>query len=148
MDKIERARQQRKAAMMAAKNLSDAQAAEVPTMFQPWAAGESVAEGDRRYYPEDGKLYKVRKVHTTQADWTPDAAPALWAMIDVSHAGTAADPIPAARGMDYTYGRYYSDPEDGKVYLCSRNGAVEGETINLQYLPHELVGNYFTLEAI
>ena len=147
MDKIERARQQRKAAMMAAKNLSDAQAAEVPTMFKPWAAGEAVSEGDRRCGP-DGKLYKARQAHTTQSDWLPDATPALWAVIDVSHAGTAADPIPAARGMDYTYGLYYSDPEDGKVYLCSRNGAVEGETINLQYLPHELVGNYFTPEAI
>lgn len=147
MDKIERARQQRKAAMMAAKNLSDAQAAEVPTMFQPWATGESVAEGDRRYYPEDGKLYKARQAHTTQSDWRPYATPALWAVIDVAHAGTATDPIPASRGMDYTYGRYYRDPEDGKVYLCSRIGAVEGETINLQYLPHELVGNYFTLGA-
>lgn len=143
MDKIERARQQRKAAMMAAKNLSDAQAAEVPTMFQPWAAGESVAEGDRRYYPEDGKLYKARQPHTTQADWTPDKTTALWAMIDVSHAGTAADPIPAARGMDYTYGLYYLDPEDGKVYLCQRIGEAEGTNINLQYLPHELVGQYF-----
>lgn len=142
MDKIERARQQRKAAMMAAKNLSDAQAAEVPTMFQPWAAGEAVSEGDRRCGP-DGKLYKARQPHTTQADWTPDATPALWAVIDVSHAGTAADPIPASRGMDYTYGRYYLDPEDGKVYLCQRTGAVEGEVINLQYLPHELIGNYF-----
>lgn len=147
MDKIERARQQRKAAMMTAKNLSDAQAAEVPTMFQPWATGESVAEGDRRYYPEDGKLYKVRQAHTTQADWMPDKTPALWAVIDVSHAGTAADPIPASRGMDYTYGRYYLDPEDGKVYLCTRIGAAEGEIINLQYLPHELVGQYFALEG-
>ena len=142
MDLMEKARQQRKAAMMAAKNLSDAQAAEVPTMFKPWAAGEAVSEGDRRCGP-DGKLYKARQAHTTQADWTPDKTPALWAVIDVSHAGTAADPIPASRGMDYTYGLYYLDPEDGKVYLCQRIGEAEGGIINLQYLPHELVGNYF-----
>ena len=145
MDNIERARQQRKAAMMAAEALSDAQAAEVPTLFKPWTAGKTVAEGDRRYYEPTGRLYKVRQPHTTQADWTPDAAPALWAVIDAAHAGTAADPIPAARGMDYTYGLYYSDPEDGKVYLCTRIGAAEGETINLQYLPHELTGQYFAL---
>lgn len=142
MDKIERARQYRKAAMMAAENLSDAQAAEVPTLFKPWEAGESVAEGDRRCGP-DGKLYKARQAHTTQSDWTPGAAPALWAVIDVSHAGTAADPIPASRGMDYTYGLYYLDPEDGKVYLCQRIGEAEGTNINLQYLPHELVEQYF-----
>ena len=142
MDKIERARQQRKAAMMAAENLSDAQAAEVPSLFLPWAAGESVSEGDRRCGP-DGKLYKARQAHTTQNDWLPDATPALWAVIDVIHAGTAADPIPAARGMDYTYGLYYLDPEDNKVYLCQRIGEAEGTNINLQYLPHELVGQYF-----
>lgn len=142
MDLLEKARQQRKAAMMAAKNLSDAQAAEVPTMFQPWAAGEAVEEGDRRCGP-DGKLYKARQAHTTQSDWLPDATPALWAVIDVTHAGTAADPIPASRGMDYTYGLYYLDPEDGKVYLCQRIGEAEGGIINLQYLPHELIGNYF-----
>lgn len=142
MDKIERARQQRKAAMMAAENLSDAQAAEVPSLFRPWAEGEAVSEGDRRCGP-DGKLYKARQAHTTQSDWIPDAAPALWAVIDVSHAGTAADPIPASRGMDYTYGLYYLDPEDSKVYLCQRIGEAEGTNINLQYLPHELVGQYF-----
>lgn len=142
MDKIERARQQRKAAMMAAENLSDAQAAEVPTLFRPWSEGESVSEGDRRCGP-DGKLYKARQPHTTQSGWMPDATPALWAVIDVSHAGTAEDPIPAARGMDYTYGLYYLDPEDGKVYLCQRIGEAEGTNINLQYLPHELVGQYF-----
>lgn len=146
MDLMEKARQQRKAAMMAAEALSDAQAAEVPTLFRPWSEGEAVSEGDRRCGP-DGKLYKARQAHTTQSDWLPDATPALWAVIDVSHAGTAADPIPAARGMDYTYGLYYSDPEDGKLYLCTRIGEAEGGIINLQYLPHELVGQYFTLGA-
>ena len=44
-------------------------------------------------------------------------------------------------GMEYTYGLHYLDPEDGKVYLCFRGGEVG--TVTLQYLPHELVGNYF-----
>lgn len=47
----------------------------------------------------------------------------------------------AARGMEYTYGLYYSD--GGKVYLCKRTGEEEGGTVVLQYLPHELVGQYF-----
>ena len=57
--------------------------------------------------------------------------------------GTQADPIPAARGMEYEYGKYYLDGEDGKVYLCERTGEAAGGKITLQYLPHELVGNYF-----
>ena len=54
------------------------------------------------------------------------------------------DPIPAARGMEYEYGKYYLDSEDGKTYKCERIGEAAGGKIVLQYLPHELVGNYFT----
>ena len=58
--------------------------------------------------------------------------------------GTQDDPITAARGMEYTYGLYYRDPEDNLNYLCERTGEAEGGKITLQYLPHELVGQYFT----
>lgn len=51
------------------------------------------------------------------------------------------DPIPAARGMEYEYGKYYLDPEDGKTYLCKRLN--DTGTIVLYYLPHELIGQYF-----
>ena len=64
--------------------------------------------------------------------------------IDVAHAGTLDDPIPAARGMEYEYGKYYLDGEDSKIYLCQRTGEAAGGTIVLQYIPHELIGNYFT----
>lgn len=141
--KIERAKQIRKMAMMNAETLEDAKAAEVPTLYPVWRAGEAVEVDDRRYYEPDGKLYKCRQAHTTQADWTPDKTPALWAVIDVAHAGTPEDPIPASRGMDYIYGKYYLDPEDEKIYLCKREGEAEGGVINLQYLPHELIGQYF-----
>ena len=124
-------------------SLPDEQAAETPSLSQPWTVGEQVAVGDRRYYAPTGLLYKVIQGHTTQADWTPDAAPALWVVVDVTHAGTVEDPIPAAKGMDYIYGKYYRDPEDGKIYLCKRTGEEDGGVINLQYLPHELIGQYF-----
>lgn len=143
--KLTRARQMRKMAMIAAADYPDTQAAEVPTLYPAWAVGLAVKENERYYYEPGGKLYKVREGqgHTTQADWTPDKTPNMWAVIDVTHAGTIEDPIPASRGMDYEYGKYYLDPEDGKTYLCKREGEEEGGTINLQYLPHELVGQYF-----
>ena len=125
----------------AAVSLSDGEAASVPELITAWAYPVDYAEGDRRSY--DGKVYKCRQGHTSQADWTPDKTPALWAVIDAEHAGTQADPIPAARGMEYEYGKYYLDSEDGKVYLCERTGEQAGGKITLQYLPHELVGNYF-----
>ena len=125
----------------AAVSLSDGEAATAPELITAWAYPVAYAEGDRRSY--GGKVYKCRQAHTSQADWTPDKTPALWAVIDADHAGTQDDPIPAARGMEYTYGLYYKDPEDTKLYKCERTGEAAGGKIVLQYLPHELVGNYF-----
>lgn len=125
----------------AAVSLSDGEAASVPELITAWAYPVAYADGDRRSY--GGKVYKCRQGHTSQADYTPDKAPNLWAVIDAEHAGTQTDPIPAARGMEYEYGKYYLDGEDGKTYLCERIGEAAGGKIVLQYLPHELVGNYF-----
>lgn len=126
----------------AAVSLSDGEAATVPELITAWAYPVAYAEGDRRSY--GGKVYKCRQAHTSQADWTPDKTPALWAVIDAEHAGTQDDPIPASRGMEYEYGKYYLDSEDGKTYKCERIGEAAGGKIVLQYLPHELVGQYFT----
>ena len=135
----------------ASASLSDGEAAKSPELFPRWAdhIGETVKPGDRRSdMDESGVLhvYKVREGqgHTTQADWAPHLTPALWVVVDVTHAGTQDDPIPAARGMEYTYGLYYLDGEDGKTYKCERTGEAAGGKIVLQYLPHELVVNYFT----
>lgn len=135
----------------ASASLSDGEAAKSPELFPRWAdhIGETVKPGDRRSdMDESGVLHVYRinkgKGHTTQADWPPHKTPALWTIIDIEHAGTQDDPIPAARGMEYTYGLYYKDPEDTKLYLCERMGEAAGGKIVLQYLPHELVGQYFT----
>ena len=134
----------------AAVSLSDGEAAKSPELFPRWAdhIGETVKPGDRRSdMDESGVLhvYRVNKGqgHTTQENWPPHSTPAMWTIINVDHAGTQDDPIPAARGMEYTYGLYYKDPEDTKLYLCERIGEQSGNKITLQYLPHELVGQYF-----
>ena len=135
----------------ASASLSDGEAAWSPELFPRWAdhIGETVKPGDRRS-DMDGSgvlhVYRVNKGqgHTTQENWPPHSTPAVWTIINVDHAGTQDDPIPAARGMEYTYGLYYLDSEDGKTYKCERTGEAAGGKIVLQYLPHELVGNYFT----
>lgn len=134
----------------ASASLSDGEAAKSPELFPRWAdhIGETVKPGDRRSdMDESGVLhvYRVNKGqgHTTQENWPPHKTSALWTIIDIEHAGTQDDPIPAARGMEYTYGLYYKDPEDTKLYLCERVGEAAGGKIVLQYLPHELVGQYF-----
>ncbi len=135
----------------AAKSFTDAEAAKSPELVARWAdhIGEAVAPGDRMSDTDNDGVLRVYRVndghgHTTQADWPPHSTPAMWTIIDLEHAGTQDDPIPAARGMEYTYGLYYKDPEDTKLYLCERIGEQSGNKITLQYLPHELVGTYFT----
>ena len=142
-DILEQAKAIRESMDAAASVLTDEQAAKAPRLYHTWAVGLAVKTGDRLYYPGTDRLYKVVSDHATQADWTPDAVPALYTVIDVTHAGTQDDPIQAARGMEYVYGLYYADSEDGQLYLCQRTGEAAGGTVVLQYLPHELVGNYF-----
>lgn len=142
-DILEQARAIKASMDAAAGVLTDEQAAKAPRLYPTWMPGLAVKAGDRLYYPVTDRLYKVVSDHTTQADWTPDAVPALYTVIDVAHTGTQDDPIPAERGMEYVYGLYYSDSEDGKLYQCQRTGEAEGGTVVLQYLPHELVGHYF-----
>ena len=145
-DILQQARAIRASMDAAASALTDEQAAKAPRLYPTWVVGLTVKPGDRLYYPGTDKLYKVRdgKGHTTQSDWTPDVTPDLYSVVDVAHAGTLENPIPAARGMEYEYGKYYLDGEDSKTYLCQRTGEATGGTIVLQYMPHELIGNYFT----
>lgn len=132
----------------AAQSLSDADGLKAKALYPRWEAlvkkGSVKAEEGYRF-TYNGDLYKCVSANPTfQADWVPgNGTAALYVRIDEAHAGTLADPIPAARSMEYTYGSYYLDPEDGKVYLCARTGEAAGGTVTLHYLPHELVGLYF-----
>lgn len=134
--RLDRLKQLRDAAMLTAEDLPDEKAVKIPTMFEAWAPDTKYVTGDRRSYED--LLYKCRQDHTSQADWTPDVTPAMWEVIDETHAGTLEDPIPAARNMAYENGKYYLDPEDEKIYLCNRDTEIP-----VAYLPHELIGQYF-----
>lgn len=136
-----KAKQLRQLIEQLAVTLDDETALTGVELFPMWAIGRAYAVDDRVQH--GGTLYKCIQAHTSQADWTPDAVPALFTVIDVAHTGTQDDPIPAARGMEYEYGKYYLDGEDGKTYLCHRTGEAAGGTVVLQYMPHELVGHYF-----
>ncbi len=84
------------------------------------------------YYTEKAKEVKAKQDAELEQ---------LRVVINTSSPGTIDDPIPAARGMEYEYGKYYLDPEDEKTYLFKRG--EETGSIVLYYLPHELIGQYF-----
>ena len=97
--------------------LDDDEAVSVTVLFEEWQSGVTYAVGDRRQY--DGKLYKVRQAHTSQAQYTPDITPALYELIDVEHKGTIDDPIPFDLGMAIENGKYYT--QNNVKYLCIRD---------------------------
>ena len=63
-----------------AETLSDAQALQVPMLFDEFDGNGVAYEVGKRIMFE-GVLYKVIQAHTSQADWTPAAAPSLFAKV-------------------------------------------------------------------
>ena len=47
--------------------------------YPEWTTDTDYATGFKVQY--GGKLYKCLQAHTAQADWTPEAAPSLWAKV-------------------------------------------------------------------
>lgn len=68
------------AASFVAESFTDDQALQVTSLYPVWS-GESVlyATGKRLLYLDI--LYKVLQDHTSQADWTPDVTPSLYAKV-------------------------------------------------------------------
>ena len=58
---------------------TDEQALAVPVLYPAWRSGVDYVTGLRILY--DNALYKVLQDHTSQNDWTPDAASSLFAKV-------------------------------------------------------------------
>jgi len=92
--------------------------ADVPALFsvyragggvQAWIANEPVMIGTHRTY--GGVEYVCLRAHTTQADWTPPATPALWQVY-------TAPSVNWAVGVAYKVGDIVTYTPDGKRYRC------------------------------
>lgn len=121
--------------------LSDNIALENIALFPDWEIGDELSVGDRVEY--EGKLYRVIQAHTSQEMWTPDITPSLFEPIDILNDGSLDRPFIAATGMTYYKDKYYFDEVDGNIYLCMRDDTGNGTT--LHFMPHDLVGVYFSL---
>lgn len=127
MNKLQRAEQLRKALQKFAVSLSEEDAMEVATVYDQWAVPKTYAQGDYLLYGEnsvgDPQLYKVNQAHTSQADWTPDATPALYTAIGLDPQGYpiwsrptgAHDAYNTGDIVDYN-GTLYRSVIDGNVY--------------------------------
>lgn len=149
MTLIEYAKQFRNLVEKAAQALDDADVLQMPSILPKWedlvAVAYTVEEKQVPFkFQYNGLPWKCIKAgQNFQAQWVPglDTASIFTRIAQESESGTIDNPITAARGMEYEYGKYYLDPEDGKTYLCQRQGG--SGTVTLNYLPHELVLQYF-----
>lgn len=127
MNRMQAAEQLRKALQMFAASLTDEQAMEVVAVYDQWKAGKAYTAGEFLTYGVNGvgdpQLYKVAQSHTSQANWEPDANPALYTAIGLDEYGYpvwsqptgAHDAYNAGDIVNYN-GTLYQSMIDGNVY--------------------------------
>lgn len=99
----------------AAISLPDEDALEAIQLFQNWRSTATYEAGDRVRY--DGVLYNCLQAHTAQADWTPIAAPSLWAKVLIPDPNV----IPEWEQPDSTNPYMTGDKvkHNGKAWVCT-----------------------------
>lgn len=99
--------------------LDDATALTGVELFPAWATDTAYAVGDRVQY--NGVLYKCVQAHTSQADWMPDATPALWVIVSVEEWPEWIQPTGAHDAYDKDAkvshnGKHWKSTMDANVY--------------------------------
>lgn len=86
-----------------APSLSDDVAEIAPALYDAWTGdGHYYTAGERVEY--SGALYVCLQPHTSQSDWTPQAAPSLWAKNLAAADSPDADSVPEWAQPDSTNG--------------------------------------------
>lgn len=115
MTLIELARKLRPYIEKAAVSLSDEDALEAVQLFPAWNSAATYAVGDRVRYNDI--LYSCLTAHTAQADWTPTAAPSLWAKVLIPEWEQPDSTNPYSAGDKVTHnGKTWVSDIDGNVW--------------------------------
>ena len=119
MTYTERARKMRPYIEKAATNLTDEDALQAVKLFPQWAVEHTYVVGERLQYKN--VLYRVVQAHTSQADWTPDITPAMFAVVSLDEWPEFVQPTGAhnayKKGDKVTFnGKHYISLIDGNVY--------------------------------
>ena len=111
-----KAKQLRQLIEQLAVTLDDESALTGVELFPMWATGRAYAVDDRVQY--GGTLYKCVQSHTSQADWTPDATPALWVVVSIDEYPEWVQPT----GAHDAYNTGDKVSYNGKHYVCTIDG--------------------------
>ena len=110
--------------------LNEEQALNFVDLFKKWGIDQEYKVDERVNY--NNTLYKCLQAHTSQADWTPDAAVSLWAKVlipnpDVIYEWEQPDSTnPYMKGDKVTYnGKTYESTIDNNVWAPDVYGWVE-----------------------
>ena len=87
-------------------------------LFPMWAIDIAYAVDDRVQH--GGILYKCIQAHTSQADWTPDATPALWVIVTVEEWPEWVQPT----GAQDAYAKGSKVTHNGKKWISSYDANV------------------------
>ena len=117
-----KAKQLRQLIEQLAVTLDDETALTGVELFPMWAIGRAYAVDDRVQH--GGTLYKCVQAHTSQSDWTPDAAPSLWVVVSIEEYPEWVQPTGAHdaynKGDKVTFeGKHYISLMDANVYSPS-----------------------------
>ena len=117
----EQARQLRKLLENQTAAMTDEQILNYPDFVEKWKSGQKYEADKRLEY--NGTIYKVLTEHTSQADWTPDAAPSLFAKVLIPDTGTIPEweqpnsTNPYAKGDKVTHnGKTWESEVDNNVW--------------------------------
>ena len=99
---------------------TDEQALKVSALYPKWKVGTAYQKDERVLYNDI--LYKVLTDHTSQADWTPDAAPSLFAKVLIPDKNV----IPEWEQPESTnpYGKGDKVTHNGKTWLSTTDRNV------------------------
>ena len=108
-----KAKQLRQLIERIAVTLDDETALTGVELFPMWVIGRAYAIGDRVQH--GGTLYKCVQAHTSQADWTPEATPALWVVVSIEEYPEWVQPT----GAHDAYNTGDKVSYNGKHYVCT-----------------------------
>lgn len=100
--------------------LTDEQALQVTALFPVWNPSATYAVGDRVRY--DGKLYRCITAHAAQENWTPAAAPSLWAKVLTDPSGGVLPWVQPDSTNPYSKGDRVT--HNGKTWISDVDGNV------------------------
>ena len=99
---------------------TDEQALKASTLYPKWKVGTAYQKGERVLHNDI--LYKVLTDHMAQADWTPDAAPSLFAKVLIPDKNVIPEWEQPESTNPYSKGNKVT--HNGKTWLSTIDGNV------------------------